>query len=514
MKRILFVYLFGMINILQGQNPSNLDTSFGTGGKVFTDFNSGSEVGNALLLQPDGKILLAGTGLAISANAYDFCIARYNSNGTLDTSFGNNGKANFEITNYNNSYKRDYATGIALQTDGKIIMGGYCPDANFSSADNEFAVIRLTANGVLDTSYATNGILRFGFGSANCQAHTIAIQPDNKVVIAGYSSTSSSDYDYAVARINTDGTLDTDFSNDGKAVVNLGQYDKANAISIQTDGKIIISGDAGGKIGLVRFTEYGNLDTTFGTSGKVITDITPGSEDVTSTVLLPDEKLLCAGGRYNSSSNFLVAQYNTNGTLDTTFGTDGYADVDLDNESGDSAKAIALQTDGKFIVVGDCYTDGVSYFGVTRFNANGTLDTSFSGDGIQLTTMNSADANDVCIQPDGKIIVGGGNYLGGGNTGNFALARYLGDSYLATNEFETDNFIKIYPNPASNHLNILFTNNISENETYTITDLNARVIKKGILSLENNTIAIDNLNPGIYFFTIDTNPKTYKFIKK
>ncbi len=516
MKNIIKKILLVFVAITYGlaQNPANLDTTFGTSGKVFTDFNSNSEIGNSMVIQPDGKIILAGTGLVTSANAYNFCVARYNTNGTLDTSFGTNGKANFEITNYNNSYKRDYATGIALQSDGKIVISGYCPDANFSSADNESAVIRLNTNGTLDTTYATNGILRFGFGSAHCQANNIAIQPDNKVVVAGYSTTTSSDHDFAVARINTDGTLDTDFSNDGKQVINLGTYDSANSIAIQPDGKILVAGNAGGNLGLVRFTEYGNLDTTFGTGGKVITNIPDGGELLNTITLQPDGKIL-GGGYYSSTeTNFLVVRYNTNGTLDTTFGTNGYTNVDLDNGSGDIAKSIAQQNDGKIILVGDCYTNGVSYFAIARFTNNGVLDTTFSGDGIQLTTMNGADANAVKLQADGKIVIGGGNYLGGGNTGNFAIARYLGDSYLETPDFENNNYIKIYPNPVQNKLTLVL-NDTNTFDNYKIHDLNGRILLQGMANkTTETTIDTETLTPGVYFISFKNSNQTYKIIKK
>lgn len=495
-----------------GQNPANLDTNFGSGGKVFTDFNNHSEVGNAMVLQPDGKIILAGTGIVTVANGYDFCVARYNTDGTLDESFGTNGKANFEITNYNNSLKRDYATGLVLQSDGKIIISGYCPDGNFSSADNEFAVIRLNSNGTLDTNYATNGILRFGFGSAHAEAHALAIQPDNKIIVAGYSITTSSNYDFAIARVNTDGTLDTDFSNDGKTVINLDEYDKANTIAIQSDGKIIVAGDADGQLGLIRLTEFGNLDSTFGTNGKLITNIEGGGEEILAIKMIEDGKILCAGTRYTNQSNFLAIRYNANGTLDTTFGTNGYTTVDLDNESQDTAKSIAVQNDGKFIIVGDTYTDGAYYFALTRFNANGTLDTTFSGDGVQLTTMNGADANAICIQTDGKIVVGGGNFLSGGNTGNYALARYLGDNSLSVDELDANSIVQIYPNPAKNSIYLNLVNNATATTAYSIYDTTGKKIKEGTIENHENAINIESLPRGIYL--VQVNQMSAKFVKE
>lgn len=512
MKKILRIGIFILSLNAFSQNASNLDTTFGTGGKVFTDFNGNSEVGNDMVIQPDGKIILAGTGIITTANGYDFCVARYNIDGSLDTTFGVNGKANFEITNFNNSTKRDYATGVALQSDGKIVISGYCPESNFSSADNQFSVIRLNSNGTLDTTYGSNGILRFGFGSDNCVANAMTIQPDNKVVIVGYSKTSSTEEDFAIARVNIDGTLDTDFSNDGKLIVSLETYDRAQAVTIQNDGKILVGGDANGKIGLVRITEFGNLDSTFGTGGKVLTDLPSGSEELVSIKTLSNGKIVGGGTRFNSQYNLLLIRYNTDGTLDTTFGNSGNTTIDLDNTSEDLAKNLEIQNDGKIILVGDCYSGGTFYFAVTRCTADGIIDSSFSGDGIQLTTMNSADANAVKIQNDGKIIVGGGNFLGGGNSGNFAIARYLGDSFLGINDFVVKKQFLLSPNPAKNYIQINFLNEGNVNYDYAVLDINGRIVDNGSISTNINQINIGHLTNGLYVLKI--NNENIKFIKE
>ena len=344
-----------------------------------------------------------------------------------------------------------------FQSDGKIVISGYCPESNFSSADNQFSVIRLNSNGTLDTTYGSNGILRFGFGSDNCVANAMTIQPDNKVVIVGYSKTSSTEEDFAIARVNIDGTLDTDFSNDGKLIVSLETYDRAQAVTIQNDGKILVGGDANGKIGLVRITEFGNLDSTFGTGGKVLTDLPSGSEELVSIKTLSNGKIVGGGTRFNSQYNLLLIRYNTDGTLDTTFGNSGNTTIDLDNTSEDLAKNLEIQNDG-------------------------------------------------------KIIVGGGNFLGGGNSGNFAIARYLGDSFLGINDFVVKKQFLLSPNPAKNYIQINFLNEGNVNYDYAVLDINGRIVDNGSISTNINQINIGHLTNGLYVLKI--NNENIKFIKE
>ncbi len=509
-KSILFVAISTNI---YAQNASDLDVSFGVNGKVFTDFNGQEELGSSVAIQPDGKIILAGTGIVNTADGYDFCVARYNTDGSLDGSFGTNGKANFEITNFILSNKKDHATGVALQSDGKIVLVGYAPNANFSTADNNFAVVRLNSNGTLDPSYATNGLLRIGFGGLGSRANAVKIQADNKAVVVGFSKTTSANNDYAIARINTDGSLDTDFSNDGKHVVPFGTYDMATALAIQTDGKILVGGDAENQLGLVRFTAFGVLDNTFGIGGKVLTPIAGGTEKITSVAVQTNGKIVCGGTRYNNASfNFLLVQYNPNGTLDQTFGTAGITTTDIDNNSEDLATSIALQTDAKILLVGTCNTNGTDYFAINRFNNNGILDSTFSTDGIQLTAMNGTQANAVLIQNDGKIVVGGGIYLGASSAANFGLARYLGNSFLGTDNFEPSSKLKIYPNPVRSCLQIGIDNENLVGSAYQILDARGKVIlEKNIVSLPC-FIDVESLVEGAYVLKIKNLAK--KFIKE
>ncbi len=512
MKHFLQLSLIFFGLTAYSQNPADLDITFGSGGLVSTDFNSLNEHGTAMVIQPDGKIILVGSGIINTADHMDFCIARYHTDGSLDMSFGIDGKANFEITNFENTLKRDYASGVALQSDGKILICGISPKENLSTARNDFTIIRLNTDGSLDTSYATNGILRIEFGAQGSIALAMAMQSDDKAVVVGTMSDGSA-ADMAIARINTDGTLDNTFSGDGKQTINIGISDQANAIAIQNDGNIILAGSTadltGNVIALARLLENGTLDPTFGTSGKVVTNLPSLDERLSSVLVQPDGKIIGAGTSFYPGQSFIVVRYNADGSLDPSFGTSGATTVNINTQ--DIANDAALQSDGKIIVVGSSTDFTIGNLAVVRLTANGSVDSSFSDDGVQLTSMTSATATAVCIQSDSKIVIGG--HVGViANTGDFILARYLGDSALSIDDYSTHKLIQIYPNPAASFIRVKFHQGAVINSEYSIIDINGREITGGTLFSETTGINIENLSKGVYILRIDNQYK--KFVKK
>ena len=362
-----------------------LDTGFGTAGTTTTDIgNDSSDAAWAVALQPDGKIIAAGE----SAN--DFTVVRYNADGTLDTGFGTAGTTTTDIDN--NSSDRAWAA--ALQPDGKIIAAGH------SWAD--FAVVRYNADGTLDTGFGTNGTTTTDIDNNSLDAaYAVALQPDGKIIAAGDSEGA-----FVVVRYNADGTLDTGFGTNGTTTTDIdnNSLDAAHAVALQPDGKIIAAGFSGLAFALVRYNADGSLDTGFGTAGTTITDIDNNSSDGAWAVALqPDGKIIAAGF---SGLDFAVVRYNADGSLDTGFGTNGTTTTDIDNNSSDGAWAVALQTDGKIIAAGQSEGD----FVVVRYNADGSLDTGFGTAGTTTTDIGN-DSFDVALavalQPDGKIIAAG-----------------------------------------------------------------------------------------------------------
>jgi uncharacterized delta-60 repeat protein len=245
-------------------------------------------------------------GSSKNGSNYDFALARYNTDGTLDTNFGTGGKV---ITAIGSS--TDVAESVAIQSDGKIVAAGF----SNNGSNNDFALVRYNTNGTLDTTFDSDGKVTTAIGSANDVAYSVAIQSDGKIVAAGYSRSGGSNDDFALVRYNTDGSLDTSFDSDGKVTTAIGgSNDYAESVTIQSDGKIVAAGhsymSSNYDFTLARYNTDGTLDTSFGTNGKVATAI-GGSDDVAYSVAIQsDGKIVAAGYSYNGSNfKFALVRY-------------------------------------------------------------------------------------------------------------------------------------------------------------------------------------------------------------
>src|SRR5215469_7007501 len=435
------------------QTPGTLDSTFGTGGKVTTDFGGTGAAARTVAVQADGKILTA--GVAGFNGVANFALARYNSNGTLDASFGTGG---IVTTAFDFPGNFDRVFTVIRQPDGKFVAVG----STVSNLFADFALARFNADGTLDGSFGTGGIVTTGFG-VSAEATSAVVQADGKIVAAGYANLDGGE-SFALARYNSNGTLDTTFGTGGKVGTAFDSgsvsYTQAFSVAVQPDGRIVAAGYT--EIGaclfngleqpcfdfaLARYNSNGTLDASFGTSGKVTTDFGGPNDQAESVAVQPDGKIVVAGaaGQYiNRGFDFALARYNSNGTLDTSFGTSGKVTTDFagTNDVPSEPAAIALQSDGKIVVVGRTRVgqtpDGDVYdFALARYNSNGTPDTSFGTSGK--VTTDFAGANDVpssvAVQPDGNIVVAGGATVSG--RAEFALARYVGGAVLSTPDIDT-----------------------------------------------------------------------------
>jgi uncharacterized delta-60 repeat protein len=393
-----------------------LDTSFNSpNGFIIQPIGSSNDYGYSLAIQPDGKILLGGYCRGVSND--DFCIARFNSNGTLDTSFGNSGKVIQPIGTWH-----DFGQSLAIQPDGKILLGGFCGGVS----NYDFCIARFNSNGTLDTSFGSSGKVIQPIGSDDDRGYSLAIQPDGKILLGGYCFNRSNwNWDFCIARFNSNGTLDTSFGSSGKVIQPIGIYnDYGVSLAIQSDGKILLGGrcDNGSDndFCIARFNSNGTLDTTFGSSGKVIQPIGSYLDFGNSLAIQYDGKILLSGTCLNGSDyDFCIARFNSNGTLDTSFGTSGKViqPIGIYNDFGYS---LAIQPDGKILLGGTCHSD----FCIARFDSDGTLDTSFGTGGKVRRTIGSHwdYGNSLAIQPDGKILLGG--YCDGRSDEDFCIARF------------------------------------------------------------------------------------------
>ena len=287
--------------------------------------------------------------------------------------------------------------------------------------------------GALDPSFGTGGKVTTAFGSHHDGAGALVLQPDGKLVAAGESWNVLED-DFALARYNPDGSLDTNFNGTGKVTTPIGSSDDyADALVLQPDGKLVAAGGSSNgpndHFALARYNPDGSLDTNFKGTGKVTTVV--GADDwVNALVLQPDGKLVAAGVSYQgSNSNFALARYNPDGSLDTTFHGTGMVTTPIG--SGNAfLYALVLQPDGKLVAAGDSWNGSNYVFALARYNPDGSLDTSFKGTGKVTTAIGPGDdqANALVLQPDGKLVTAGSGY--NGSDFDFALVRYLDSSTL------------------------------------------------------------------------------------
>jgi uncharacterized delta-60 repeat protein len=391
----------------------DLDSAFGVGGKVTTDFG-GSDTGYAVAVQADGKIVAAG------GTGGDWAIARYNKDGTIDFSFGG-GKV---ITQFGVGAQAGIA-GLVLQADGKIVAAGH---AATSPNNFDFALARYNSDGSLDVGFGSGGKVLTDFGDDSDAALRVAMGSDGTIVAAGRAGAGSAP-DFALARYNPDGSLDTGFGSGGKVTTDFGGVDLANGLALQIDGKIVVAGGAGlgvpqdARFALARYNPAGSLDTSFGSAGKVTTDFgSPGAaQDV---VLQSNGKIVSAGWANGGLSSFALARYNPDGSLDIGFGSGGRVITTFPAQA--LAYGVSLQQNGKIVAAGSLVNPGTSDFALARYKPNGGLDSGFGISGKVTTNFGGIDqAQDLALQLDGKIVAAGF----GGNS-DFALARYQGDPVL------------------------------------------------------------------------------------
>jgi uncharacterized delta-60 repeat protein len=401
----------------------NLDPSFGNDGLVATNFyplDDGSYGLFALALDPAGRIIAAG-----GANM-GFLLARLGPDGYLDGSFGPpSGKA---VTDFGDPFfYSDQLNALAVQSDGRIVAAG----GQAGGGSDQFAVVRYNTDGNPDARFGPDGTGMVGvdFGPGLDLASAVAIQGDGKIVVAGQAYIGGKP-EFALARLDADGSLDAGFGTAGLVTTDIGGLDsRAYAVAIQGNGKIVAAGSALGTtldFAMARYNSDGTLDDTFGAGGLVTTDFA-GTTDYVRAVAIQGDKILVAGG---SSAYFALARYDTNGALDSGFGSGGKV-IQAIYGLGDAAFALAFDSSGRILVAGPALNGSTSDFGLARFDANGTPDTSFGTGGVVATDFGGKDdqAYGIAVQPDAKILVGGtsGNGIG---TYSFALCRYGSDGSL------------------------------------------------------------------------------------
>jgi uncharacterized delta-60 repeat protein len=377
----------------------SLDTTFDGDGRVI--FDTRAMTGSAVAIQSNGKIVVAGSIHDDTVGQLDFAVARFNTNGSIDTAFGTNGIVMTDAGN--NAGASSSAGGVAIQSDQKIIAVGY---AHRPGVNSDFGVVRYTTTGALDSTFGTGGIVNTDMGTQDSdQAYAVAIAPSGKFAVAG--TTFSSNQNGAVARYNFSGSLDTSFGGgDGLVTTDFaGHSDGFLDVDIRSDGSIIAAGSATlttkETFALARYLPDGTLDPSFGGTGKVTTDTTLFLENVAFSVVRQADGKIVAAGQERApdgiGGNIVLTRYNPNGTLDSAFGHAGIIRSDLNNGSDDQAWSVGIQPDGKLVVAGRtraAASGSPSNFVVARYWPN--LNTRFDYDGdsfADLSVVRSATGN-------------------------------------------------------------------------------------------------------------------------
>lgn len=411
----------------------DLDPTFGVGGKVTTDFFGDFDLLRCVLVQPDGKIVAGGSAINTGLSTDYFALARYNPDGSLDSSFGIGGK----VTTSNGPYD-NVINSIALQPDGKIVAAGIS-NSGGTPAHLVWTLARFTASGGLDPTFGVGGIVMTSFPGGldgSGEAEAILVQPDGRIVAGGIAGGNAGDF--ALARYDSDGTLDASFGIGGEVLTDFsGMLDIATSLALQPDGKIVAAGNADVldplqyKFGVARYNDDGSLDSGFGAGGKVVTVI-QGADEISAVALQADGKIVVAGTSgptpFPPDNSVAIARYLSNGSLDSSFGTGGIVITSLPG-GHIGATDVALLSCGKIGIAGWGPGTGIGSdsfdFLLARYNPDGTSDSSFGVGGKVLTDFagSSDTGSAMALQSDGKVIVAGDTSASGG--GDFALARYL-----------------------------------------------------------------------------------------
>lgn len=483
----------------QAQDGS-LDLSFGNNGIVTTAIGSDA-YGYAMSVQPDGKILVAGTSSDNGTND-NFALVRYNTDGSLDLTFGLNGI----VTTNLGSSSLDNATDISIQPDGKILLAGF----SGTGANADFALVRYNPNGSLDLSFDSDGIVITPIGNDHDGALAISLQPDGKILLAGWSSYGVNLSNFILIRYNSNGSLDLSFDSDGIVNTSFGNNSLAWAMSLQPDGKILLGGPlsngTNGTFFSVRYNNDGSLDLSFDVDGKVTTAIGSAS-GANAMCLQPDGKILLAGTAVISGhSDFALARYNSDGSLDLNFDTDGIVTTAIGSSYG-LAYAVSLQPDEKILVAGFSSNGTNNDFTLVRYNSDGSLDLSFDTDGKVVTPISgsNAEAYAMCIQSDGKILLSG--YSNG--TGNyvFTLARYNNTITAINTIKDSTPAMLVFPNPFNDATTIQFPSTTNNAELSIYNMFGQKV--KTISNISDSTISLNRneLSSGFYVVSLTQNKK-------
>lgn len=497
-----------VFNVAIAQTDGTLDQSFNSNGFLY-ERNFGS---SCSFIQTDGKILVAGSMPQTGSSGSSLQIARYRANGTADISFSGTGITSTRIGTNDFS---DFPSQILVEpvSEGNIYVAGH--SLGLGSSNPNAWVVKYNAYGLLDNTFGQNGIAAIGsaFIRAACR------QTDGKIILVGETiSTNLQQIDFFVARIKTNGALDNTFGGGGGIVSTdiTGYYDFATSITLQSDGKILVSGGANGKPALVRYNSDGTLDNSFGQLGRVIVNSVQAPS--VKIELLPNGKVISLGRLTTLPESYSIIKFNSNGSLDNTFASGGIlsktvADIVVLND-------MVLLPDGTVVIAGAGKNSlGPSDFIVIKHNGDGTMDTGFGSNGIVKTHIgtvndvtNSAEIiEEIKVQTDGKIVAIGSKQIRPNGSFFTAIARYNNSLRVGIiDPLILENKVMSFPNPNfESNVNIEFDLVKSCSVNIEILDISGKILivkdYGNLIEGKQNLIVQIPLTTGTYFLKINTN---------
>jgi len=506
-----------------------LDPAFGANGYVIADFGQNFNRAISVALYNDGKVVAAGSVQNLDGDDFgaDFAIAKYNEDGSTAADFGTNGMV---ITDMNNQ-SSDIAMDVVIQDDGKIVVAGRS-HAGSAYENYHFAIVRYNPDGSLDQSFGSQGKVLYPYESNGDYSYKIsmAIQADGKIVVTGTCYQSNFNV-FLTVRFTTAGQIDSTFGINGKVITSFGRYfdGNPNAILVQSNGKILVGGLVHGSISyptgvdfaLVRYEPNGTPDNSFGVNGIVLTPAVDGSgyDWIEDLAVLSDGKIIAVGNTEvfengNSLYRVAIVRYLSDGTLDNSFGISGKVLTDFGSLSA-YVTGVAVTGFNDIFVGGNWQNQNGEYdFLLAKFTALGAPFPGFGENGMTITDINMLESGmDVKFQSSGKIVAAG--LTGDTVHHDFVVLRYLDGIHPGNDELIQDNQIEIFPNPVVDILSVRSAE--QENINLKIMDIRGKQLLFSPLPTSDHRIDVSNLPAGIYFLILEKNNEMIfhkKLIKK
>ncbi len=517
MKHSFTLYLLLIMAIYtqaQAQRTFVSDSTFGTNGYTISPLGNGEEGAQTMKLQSDGKIVVGGFSNN-SSNRNRYALVRYLPNGDLDSAFALNGKSILELGPANSGGHHEAVRSLAIQPDGKIVTAG---NINYTQSNTTFLLMaRHLPNGDLDSTFGTNGVV-LSTGNNNAFALSVVLQPDGKILTGGslynFANTNNS-WDMQVRRYLPNGVLDSTFGVQGSALIHR-TTDELISIALQTDGKILLAGISGSgsnySVLSARMNTNGSIDSTFGTNGISLISLDTGFDVPRQIQQLPDEKILIVGNYRNSTTqkyDLFLTRLEANGQPDSTFGASGVAKYNLGNGTN-GLYAAHQEADGSYLGAGYDYLAGSYRTTLFHFLADGSLDPGFGDGGAAIFEIaEESEAKAMELTADGDVVIAGyattnGNY-------DFLVAQFKDTTLTSTGIAKLmlpD--LRLYPNPIGAVSTLSLTLTRPTTLEMRLLDLQGREVHRfdpEMLAEGSHERLLhfpENLAQGVYFLQITT----------